>query len=145
MNNKIKCGKCKEIFQFELDRTAIISEIIFVRCSFCNVKNKIVKKGNNTKPKNSIKCRKCSISLDDYIIPNKNLVSCFKCGATNSRTPSSKNNNLIANDTITKTKNLKNSEFENNLLEIDGVRELYTNKDGHLANYTEWDYSDPDL
>jgi len=143
MNKKIKCGKCKEIFQFEIDVTANFSEIILVKCSFCNVKNKIVNKGNDTNPKNSLKCRKCSVSLDNYIVPNKNLVKCFKCGATNSRTPSSKNNNL--NDNVSKTKNIKNSEFENNLLEIDGVRELYTNEDGHLANYTEWDYSDPDL
>ena len=144
MNNKIKCGKCKKIFQFEFDRAEIFTEIILVRCSFCNVKNKIVNEGNNTKTENSIKCRKCSISLDEYIVPNKNLINCFKCGTTNSRTPSSKNNKLIDNDSRTKKKIPKKSEFENNLIEGYGVRELYTNQDGYLENYTDRDYSDPE-
>jgi len=142
MNYKIKCGNCKKVFNFKSDKKENLPEFVF--CNFCNKKNKVNIK-NKANLVTSIKCRKCSISLDENIIPNKNLVRCFKCGAMNSRTPSSKDKNLTNSSSNKKEKINKKYRLENNLLEIDGVRELYTDEDGHLATYEEWDYGDPDL
>ena len=66
MNYKIKCGNCKKVFNFKSDKIENLPEFVF--CNFCNKKNKVNIK-NKANLVTSIKCRKCSISLDENIIP----------------------------------------------------------------------------
>ncbi len=160
MDYKIKCGNCNKIFiHQETSTTFNVHPYVIAYCTFCNINNrilkdskkiskesKVVKENAESNLKTSLYCRKCRIDISDFIKAEKNLVKCFKCGAWNSRTPSSEIKSSENKEDNADNKKSSVSINENNLLDLDThARELYVNSDGHIAGYEEWDYDYPDL
>jgi len=127
MNNNIKCSNCNKIFNYDGVWKELGNLDEFVFCNFCNTKH-IVYSTKHIDKKHKVNNTKHTIESI-----NKKLKEIFKSEKVNKA-------NLSKND----EEIIKNILSENNFLDI-SREELYTNSDGHLATYEDWDYNDPDL